>query len=200
MATREHSMNDRIPAVLAAAFALVVGLALAGCSGGVSGRGANGAASPAGRAASGSTPARSESGGTTVPGTSSGRSGGPATVDATFTGAVAGHFDNPTKGPKYACGTPTFPDLFTLNDVDGTVGGATYALQISINNFTPAGPQHGNTVLSLTPGADTAHGFMTVHPPTVVMADKQSGTFEGDLQQGLDAGAPVMHVKGSFHC
>src|SRR5436190_17191402 len=193
MATRGRPATVRVPTVLAAALAVMAGLALTACSGGGSG---NGAAPTTGRATGGSTPAESKSAGTT----SSGPAGGPATVDAAFTGAVAGHFDNPTKGPKYACGTPTFPDLFTLNDVEGTVGGTTYALQISSNNFTPAGSQHGTTVLTLTPGADTAHGFISTHPATVVMADKQSGTFEGDVQQGLDAGTPTVHIKGNFHC
>src|SRR5947209_11756553 len=108
MATHGGRATARIHTVLTAALAVMAGLALTACSGGGSGNGATGAAPPTGRAATGeSTPAESKSAGTTGPGTPSGRAGGPATVEAAFTGAVAGHFDNPTKGPKYACGTPT---------------------------------------------------------------------------------------------
>jgi len=127
--------------------------------------------------------------------------GGAATVDATLSGPVAGHFDQPVKGARYACGTPSFPDLFTVNDVEGTVGGSPYTLQVTVNNFTGSGKQTGNVVITLVPGTDISHSYSSLaESPTVVMTDKRSGTFDGNLRQGLDTTGPAIHVRGTFHC
>lgn len=181
------------PILVALAVALAAGPALAGCGGG--------------SASAGSAPATGATTGTTTgtaPSTAAARGGGdggPATVEATLSGPVAGRFDQPVKGPRYACGTPNFPDLFTLNDVEGTVGGSPYTLQVVINNFTGNGKQTGNAVITLIPGTDTSHSYSSLaESPTVVMADKQSGTFDGNLRPGLDTSGPAIHVQGTFHC
>jgi hypothetical protein len=127
--------------------------------------------------------------------------GGPAQVDVTFSGAVAGHFDDPVKGPKYACGTPTYPDLWVINDVEGTVAGVAYALHIDVNNFTGQGKQTGNVIIDLMPvGKDPGSGYLSVEAPTVSFDSPTSGGVTGDVQQGLDSPAPVVHVTGTFRC
>jgi hypothetical protein len=131
----------------------------------------------------------------------SGSAGGPAQVDITFSGAVTGHLDNPVKGPKYACGTPTYPDLWVINDVEGSVAGVPYALHLDVNNFTGQGKQTGNVIIDVTPvGKDPSSGYLSVEPPTVTFDDPTSGSVDGDAQQGLDSPAPTVHVKGTFHC
>jgi hypothetical protein len=130
-----------------------------------------------------------------------GAPGGPAQVDLTFSGAAAGHLDNPVKGPKYECGTPTYLDLWVLNDVEGTVGGTTYAVHIDVNNFTGQGKQTGNVVIDLTiVGQDPGSGYLSVEPPTVSFDSPTSGNVDGNAQQGLDSPAPVIHVSGTFSC
>jgi hypothetical protein len=179
-------------AAVALALALAAGPALAGCGGSASSGAGPATGSTTAAAATGAAPsnAAAKGGGT-----------GPATVDATLSGPVAGRFDQPVKGPRYACGTPHFPDLFTLNDVEGAVGGSPYTLQVVINNFTGNGKQTGNTVITLIPGTDTSHSYSSLaESPTVVMTDKQSGTFDGNLRQGLDTTGPAIHVRGTFHC
>jgi hypothetical protein len=130
-----------------------------------------------------------------------GAPGGPAQVDLTFSGAVAGHLDNPVQGPKYACGTPSYPDLWVLNDVEGTVAGKTYAVHIDVNNFTGQGKQTGNVVIDVTiVGQDPSLGYLSVEPPTVSFDNRTSGTVDGDAQQGLDSPAPIIHLTGTFSC
>ena len=79
--------------------------------------------------------------------------------------------------------------------------GGPYTLQVTVNNFTGSGKQTGNVVITLVPGTDTAHSYSSLaESPTVVMTDKQSGTFDGNLRQGLDTSGPAIHVQGTFHC
>ena len=137
----------------------------------------------------------------TNPASASGSAGGPAQVDITFSGAITGHLDNPVKGPKYACGTPTYPDLRVVNDVEGSVAGVPYALHIDVNNFTGQGKQTGNVIIDVTPvGKDPSSGYLSVEPPTVTFDNPTSGSVDGDAQQGLDSPAPTVHVKGTFRC
>jgi hypothetical protein len=152
-----------------------------------------------------SAPASSSAASTAVsssaPASASGGGGGPAQVDVTFSGALSGHFDNPVKGPKYACGTPTYPDLWVINDVEGSVGGVPYALHIDVNNFTGQGKQTGNVIIDVTPvGKDPSSGYLSVEPPNVTFDSPTSGSVDGDAQQGLDSPAPTVHVKGTFRC
>lgn len=185
------------PTLVTLALALAAVPALAGCGGSASSGAASSAAASSPAAPSAAAPAAA--GDTTTGAAADG--GGAATVEATLSGPVAGHFDQPVKGARYACGTPSFPDLFTLNDVEGTVGGSPYTLQVVINNFTGSGKQTGNAVITLVPGTDTSHSYSSLaESPTVVMSDKQSGTFDGNLRQGLDTTGPAIHVQGTFHC
>ena len=174
------------PTLVALALALAAGPTLAGCGDSASSAAAPSAAAPSAATTTGAAPTNG---------------GGAATVDATLSGPVAGHFDQPVKGARYACGTPSFPDLFTLNDVEGAVGGSPYTLQVVINNFTGSGKQTGNVVITLVPGTDVSHSYSSLaESPTVVMTDKRSGTFDGNLRQGLDTSGPAIHVRGTFHC
>jgi len=178
------------PTLVALALALAAGPALAGCGGGSASAGAP----PAAPATTGAAPSAASTG-------AAADGGGAATVEATLSGPVAGHFDQPVKGARYACGTPSFPDLFTVNDVEGTVGGSPYTLQVTVNNFTGSGKQTGNVVITLVPGTDVSHSYSSLaESPTVVMTDKQSGTFDGNLRPGLDTTGPAIHVRGTFHC
>jgi len=177
------------PTLVALALALAAGPTLAGCG------------DPAATVAAPSVAAPSAAPAATATGAAPTNGGGAATVDATLSGPVAGHFDQPVKGARYACGTPSFPDLFTLNDVEGTVGGSPYTLQVVINNFTGSGKQTGNVVITLVPGTDISHSYSSLaESPTVVTTDKQSGTFDGNLRPGLDTTGPAIHVQGTFHC
>jgi hypothetical protein len=204
--------SDAARAGASAAVVAAVTVVVAGCSSGHStgsastgsastGSASTGSASPS---ASATSPAPSATSASSGPATSSpgaaGAAGGPANVDVTFSGAVTGHFDNPVRGPKYACGTPDVSDLWVINDVEGTVGGAPYSLQISVNNFTGSGKQTGNVVISVTPGSDASKAYLSVEPPNVAFTDPTSGTVDGDAQQGLDSAAPTIHVSGTFHC
>lgn len=210
-------MRSTVATVVAAGSAIVCVTGLAGCSSGAHHAAATGstgsaattasqaaalsaASSPAvSSAASGSATASPAAGSNDTSGASG--ASGPAQADFTFSGSVSGHLDNPVKGPKYACGTPTFPDLWVLNDVEGSLGGTSYELQLSINNFTGHGAQTGNTILTVWKvGSDPSTGFMSVEAPKVSFTDPSSGTFDGDVQQGLDSPAPTLHVTGSFHC
>jgi hypothetical protein len=121
-------------------------------------------------------------------------------VEMTVSGTVTGQLRSPVKGPKYSCGTPDFPDLWGLSDVEGDIDGVPYYLQISINNFTGTGKQTGPIITVGRIGSDPGKYFMNSHPATVVMSDRRSGTFEGDLQQTLGEASPAIHVKGSFRC
>ena len=171
----------------------VGGLALAACGSSSPTRASSGSGTPV--TSTTVAPSASVNPATTV------AAGGTLNFAMTLTGAVSGTFANPHKGPKFACGTPTLPDLFTLNDVEGGVGGVQYAFQISINNFTGSGSQTGNVVFSLQPvGQPSSQGYLSTQRPTVTMTDPKSGSFEGDVQQGLNSGVPTIHVKGTFQC
>ena len=179
---------------------LLLGLVVAGCSS------SKHTSKPPEQSTSASTSAPATSqptgpGSSSPPTSASGAPGGPAQVDLTFSGAAVGHLDNPVKGPKYECGTPTYPDLWVLNDVEGTIGGTTYAVHIDVNNFTGQGKQTGNVVIDLTVvGQDPGSGYLSVQPPTVSFDSPTSGMVDGNAQQGLDSPAPVIHVAGTFHC
>lgn len=112
-----------------------------------------------------------------------------------------GTFDSPVEGPKYVCGTPDYPDLWVLNDVEGSVAGKKYSLQINVNNFTGHGKQTGNVIIDLTPvGGSAASGYLSVQAPTVTFTDTTSGSVDGAVQQGLESPAATVHISGTFHC
>lgn len=127
------------------------------------------------------------------------------TVDLTVTGTVTGHATTAKTGPKFACGTPTFPDLFTLNDLQIQLGGQTWAFGISAAGYSGPGRVTGQLVVTLASPTDTANGYLSkdsgpARGNVVVNPDKRSGTATADLYRNLGDDKPAVHVTGTWTC
>lgn len=175
------------------AAAAVTAIAVAGCGG----------SDPDG------TPSRPQSSGSAVSTSPSGASASPSptaptiAVDLTFTGVLAGHVTTATIGPKFSCGTPTFPDLFTLNDLEVELGGRTWAFGISASNYSGPGRMSGNVVVTLANPKNTADGYLSKEvgdAEVVVAADAKSGTATAGLYRDLNDPKPSVQVTGTWHC
>ncbi|HEX5494493.1 MAG TPA: hypothetical protein VFX70_07985 [Mycobacteriales bacterium] len=126
-------------------------------------------------------------------------------VDLTVTGVVHGHVTSAKTGSKFACGTPGFPDLFTLNDLEITLGGNVWAFGISATAYSGPGRITGQLVVTLADPKSPATGYLSkgtgpARGNVVVNPDKQSGTVTADLYRNLGDDKPTMHVTGTWRC
>jgi hypothetical protein len=164
--------------------AVVVAIALGGCSG-------SGDGDSAGAASGGGPRALPTAESQTVP------------VDLTFTGAVSGHVTSARTGSKFSCGTPTFPDLFTLSDLDVELNGKTWAFGVSANSYSGPGRAIGTIVITLADPKDSATGFISKDKETTEMTvneDTRSGTAKAALYQNIGDDKPSVQVSGTWRC
>lgn len=176
------------------ALAAITAIAVAGCGG-----------SDGGGTTTSPDPQSSDSSASTGP--SGGASPSPAeqtvSVDLTFTGVLAGHVTTAVIGPKFACGTPTFPDLFTLNDLEVELGGRTWAFGISASSYSGPGRMSGNVVVTLADPKNTADGYLSKEvgdAEVVVAEDTKSGTATAGLYRDLNDPKPSVQVTGTWRC
>lgn len=126
-------------------------------------------------------------------------------VDLTFTGEVNGHVTSARTGRKFACGTPSFPDLFTLNDLEVTLGGNVWAFGISAAGYSGPGRVTGQLVVTLSDPTNSANGYLSkdsgpARGDVVVDPGKQSGTATANLYRNLGDDKPAVHVTGTWRC
>lgn len=181
--------------------AAAAALALAGCGSSESDRG--GTSAERGSTGTPSTGSESAAATQTTAATEDAAGAQDVTVDLTFTGALSGHLTTAHTGPKFACGTPTFPDMFVLQDLQGELGGQTWAYGITISSYDGPGPATGNVVVNLTDPTNPSNGYINKEIATtkvVVNPDGKSGTSQVDLYKNVSDEKPALTVTGTWRC
>lgn len=143
--------------------------------------------------------------------------------DLTFTGLMAGHVTSAKTGPKFSCGTPTFPDVFTVTDLEITLRGHVWKLGITAEEYSGPGRADDESTITLADAKDSTVGYLSDDHKTELTfgEDGRSGTTDADLFRQLSdtseggskfdddvrgdndasaGGKSGFHVKGTWHC
>lgn len=166
-----------------AATAVLVAIALAGCGG-------SGDSDPV-ASASGGPRALPTAASQTVP------------VDLTFAGAVSGHVTSAKTGPKFECGTPTFPDVFILSDLEVELDAKVWALSVVANGYTGPGRITADIAVTLADPNDPTGGFVGTDRDTTEMTindDTRSGTTKDTLFRSTSGDTVTVQVSGTWRC
>lgn len=143
--------------------------------------------------------------------------------DLTFTGLMSGHVTSARTGPKFSCGTPTYPDVFIITDLEVTLAGHVWKFGITSEEYSGSGRASDESTITLADAKDPTVGYLSDDHKTELTfgEDGRSGTadanlfrkipqgnsndpgFDDDVRGGNDAsgnGKSGFHVTGTWHC